>query len=185
MNTATATTVTLHWRAPETGAPDHIHYAIGNCTLGALLVARSTRGICAIFLDDSADGLRRQLARAFPTARSEPAPAALQHELAQVVRFIDDPAAAAQLDLDIGGTPFQQRVWRELAAIPAGRTHSYSDIAQRIGAPAAVRAVAGACAANVLAVAIPCHRVTRRDGSISGYRWGVQRKHALLLREHG
>ncbi|MGI4858612.1 MAG: methylated-DNA--[protein]-cysteine S-methyltransferase, partial [Janthinobacterium lividum] len=140
-------------------------------------------GICAILLGDDPDQLARDLQDQFREATLIGADASFEHLVAVVVGFVEMPTLGLDLPLDIRGTVFQERVWQALATIPPGTTASYADIAQRIGAPAAVRAVARACAANRLAVAIPCHRVVRADGVLSGYRWGVERKQALLSRE--
>jgi AraC family transcriptional regulator of adaptative response/methylated-DNA-[protein]-cysteine methyltransferase len=148
-----------------------IRFAIAQCSLGALLVAQSGRGVCAILLGDDAQVLVGD-DRSFDAL------------VAQVVAFVEAPGLGLDLPLDVQGTAFQQRVWQALQAIPAGETASYAEIAERIGSPSAARAVAQACAANALAVAIPCHRVVRNDGALSGYRWGVERKQALLDREH-
>ncbi|MFC3532899.1 bifunctional DNA-binding transcriptional regulator/O6-methylguanine-DNA methyltransferase Ada [Vogesella facilis] len=169
------------WRAG--GKAQHIHFAIAQCSLGALLVAQSERGICAILLGDDADSLLRELQDRFPAANLIGGDAGYEQLVAQVVGFIEAPQQGLALPLDIRGTAFQQRVWQALRTIPPGQTLSYSEVAARIGAPRAVRAVAQACAANALAVAIPCHRVVRTDGSLSGYRWGVARKAELLARE--
>jgi AraC family transcriptional regulator of adaptative response/methylated-DNA-[protein]-cysteine methyltransferase len=165
------------------GADSEIRFAIGECSLGAILVAQSERGVCAILLGDDPDALARDLQDRFPKARLIGGDRDYEQLVAQVVGFIEAPAIGLDLPLDVRGTAFQQRVWRALREIPAGSTASYSEIAQRIGAPSAARAVAQACAGNMLAVAIPCHRVVRNDGGLSGYRWGVQRKRALLERE--
>ena len=165
------------------GANAEIRFTVAECTLGRILVARSDQGICAISLGDEPGGLRRELQDRFPKARLIGGDADFERWVAQVVRLVDSPAVGLRLPLDIRGTTFQRRVWRALQQIPAGSTASYSDIARRIGAPTAVRAVAQACAANPLAVAIPCHRAIRRDGALSGYRWGLSRKRALLERE--
>jgi AraC family transcriptional regulator of adaptative response/methylated-DNA-[protein]-cysteine methyltransferase len=166
------------------GGIDHdIRFAIGQCSLGAILVAQSGRGVCAILLGDDPDALARDLQDRFPKANLLGGDDAFEQLVATVVGFIEAPALGLDLPLDVRGTAFQQRVWQALREIPAGVTASYSEIAQRIGSPKAVRAVAGACAANMLAVAIPCHRVVRNDGGLSGYRWGVERKRALLERE--
>lgn len=169
------------WRAG--GAGHEVRFAVGQCALGAILVAQSARGICAIALGDDPDALLRGLQDQFPTARLVGGDAAFEQLVAQVVGFVEAPAVGLNLPLDVRGTAFQQRVWQALREIPPGATVSYADIAQRIGAPRAVRAVAQACGANRIAVAIPCHRVVRRDGDISGYRWGVERKRALLASE--
>ncbi len=165
------------------GANAHIGYATGSCSLGALLVGKSERGICAILLGDDPQMLEADLRSRFPRAIVEPADNAFGRTLAEVIEFVDAPAQGLALPLDIRGTVFQQRVWQALQAIPVGQTVSYRDIAERIGSPRAVRAVAGACAANALAVAVPCHRVVRNDGGLSGYRWGVERKAKLLGKE--
>jgi AraC family transcriptional regulator of adaptative response/methylated-DNA-[protein]-cysteine methyltransferase len=165
------------------GADADIHYAIGHSSLGGVLVAASAAGICAISLGDDPDTLARELRSRFPRARLSQDDAAFAAQLAQVIALVEDPGSAPTLPLDIRGTAFQQRVWQALQAIPPGSTLSYTELAQRVGAPAAVRAVASACAANVLAVAIPCHRAVRNDGGLAGYRWGIARKRTLLDRE--
>jgi AraC family transcriptional regulator of adaptative response/methylated-DNA-[protein]-cysteine methyltransferase len=166
------------------GATDiAIRFAVGQCSLGEILVAQSDRGICAILIGDDSGPLVRELEQRFPRATLVGGDAEFGRCVAQVVDFVEAPRRGLDLPLDIRGTAFQQRVWQALRAIPAGSTISYSELACRIGAPAAVRAVAGACAANTLAVAIPCHRVVRSDGALAGYRWGVARKRALLARE--
>ena len=166
------------------GRGQRIRFAIGQCTLGAILIARSERGICAISLGDDPDTLARELQDRFPQAELIGGDVAFERLVAQVVGLVETPASAAPgLPLDIRGTAFQERVWRALQAIPPGHTASYADIAARIGQPKAIRAVARACATNTLAVAIPCHRVVRRDGDLAGYRWGVERKRELLRRE--
>ena len=165
------------------GADTEIRFAIGQCSLGAILVARSERGVCAILLGDEPETLARELQDRFPHATLVGGDADFERCVAQVVGFVEAPAIALDLPLDVRGTAFQQRVWQALRDIPAGQTASYADIAGRIGAPKSVRAVAQACGANALAVAIPCHRVVRGDGTLSGYRWGVERKRVLLERE--
>jgi len=165
------------------GTDSEIRFAIGACSLGAILVAQSGRGVCAILLGDDPDALARELQDRFPKARLIGGDRDYERVVAQVVGFIEAPALGLDLPLDVRGTAFQQRVWQALREIPAGSTASYGDIARRIGAPTAARAVAQACASNLLAVAIPCHRVVRNDGGLSGYRWGVPRKRALLERE--
>lgn len=167
------------------GAGAAIRFAVGQCALGAILVAESERGICAIHLGDDPEVLVRALQDQFPRAQLIGGDAAFERRVAQVVGFVEAPALGLALPLDVRGTAFQERVWRALQGIPPGATLSYSQLAERIGAPRAVRAVASACAANPLAVAIPCHRVVRRDGELAGYRWGVERKRALLRREQG
>ena len=165
------------------GADMEIRFAIGECSLGAILVAMTERGICAILLGDDPDALARDLQDRFPQANLIGDDREFEQLVSRVVGFVDAPARGLDLPLDIRGTAFQQRVWQALREIPAGSTATYTEIAQRIGLPKAVRAVARACAANALAVAIPCHRVVRTDGSLSGYRWGVERKRALLEKE--
>ncbi len=165
------------------GRNAEIRFAVGECSLGSILVAQSTRGVCAILLGDDADALVRDLQDRFPQAVLVGGDKAFEALVARVVGFVERPALGLDLPLDVRGTAFQQRVWRALARIPAGRTATYAEIARRVGAPTSARAVAGACGANPLAVAIPCHRVVRNDGSLSGYRWGVERKKMLLGRE--
>jgi AraC family transcriptional regulator of adaptative response/methylated-DNA-[protein]-cysteine methyltransferase len=165
------------------GANTQIRFAIGECSLGSILVAASERGVCAILLGDDPDALARDLQDRFPRASLIGADREFEQLVAKVVGFVEAPALGLDLPLDVRGTAFQQRVWQALRKIPAGSTVSYADIAKRIGSPSSVRAVAQACAANLLAVAIPCHRVLRTDGALSGYRWGVERKRALLERE--
>jgi len=157
-----------------------IRFAIGECSLGSILVAQSQIGVCAILIGDDPEALLRDLQDRFPRARLLGGDSGFERLVARVVGFVDAPATGLDLPLDIRGTAFQRRVWQSLREIPPGHTATYTEIATRIGAPNAVRAVAGACAANALAVAIPCHRVVRLDGSLSGYRWGVERKRALL-----
>jgi AraC family transcriptional regulator, regulatory protein of adaptative response / methylated-DNA-[protein]-cysteine methyltransferase len=165
------------------GADAEITFAIGECSLGAILVARSAEGICAIHLGDDPDRLARDLQDRFPKARLKGGDPAFEALVAKVVGFVEAPQLGLDLPLDVRGTAFQQRVWQALRQVPAGETASYSEIAERIGQPKAVRAVAQACAANDIAVAIPCHRIVRNDGATSGYRWGVERKRALIARE--
>jgi len=165
------------------GADTEIRFAIGQCSLGSILVARSDRGVCAISMGDDPDALARALQDQFPQANLVGGDADFEQWVARVIGFVESPGLGLDLPLDVRGTAFQQRVWQALQTIPAGATASYRDIARRIGAPNATRAVARACAANALAVAIPCHRVVRSDGSLSGYRWGVERKRALLASE--
>lgn len=165
------------------GASTVIRFAVGECSLGAILVAASELGVCAILMGDDPDTLARNLQDRFPNADLIGGDAGFEQMVAKVVGFVERPKLGLDLPLDVRGTAFQQRVWQALREIPAGSTVSYSDVAQRIGSPKSARAVAQACAANTLAVAIPCHRVVRNDGGISGYRWGVERKRALLERE--
>jgi AraC family transcriptional regulator of adaptative response/methylated-DNA-[protein]-cysteine methyltransferase len=169
------------FRKGGTGAT--LRFAVAEGSLGSVLVAASEKGVCAIFLGDDPDALVRELQDRFPKAELIGGDEAFERVVAQVIGFIEAPKTGLDLPLDVQGTAFQQKVWRALQEIPAGSTVSYTDIAERIGAPKAVRAVAQACASNSIAVAIPCHRVVRNDGNLSGYRWGVQRKSALLERE--
>jgi AraC family transcriptional regulator of adaptative response/methylated-DNA-[protein]-cysteine methyltransferase len=165
------------------GANAAIRFAVGQSSLGSILVAQSERGVCAILLGDDPEKLVRDLQDQFPRADLIGGDAGFEKLVAQVVGFVEAPQRGLKLPLDLQGTAFQERVWQALRKIPVGTTASYADIAKRIGKPKAVRAVAQACGANHLAVAIPCHRVVRRDGDLSGYRWGVDRKRELLERE--
>lgn len=166
------------------GQNTDITYAIGPSTLGLILVARSPRGICAILMGNDEETLLDDLQQRFPQASLAPGDTDFSETLEKIVALTEQPRSnRIDLPLDIRGTAFQQRVWQALQAIPAGETASYAEIAQRIGNPRSVRAVAQACASNALAVAIPCHRVLRSDGALSGYRWGVERKKELLRRE--
>jgi AraC family transcriptional regulator, regulatory protein of adaptative response / methylated-DNA-[protein]-cysteine methyltransferase len=169
------------FRAGGSGAV--IRFAVGECWLGSILVAATAKGVCAILLGDDPDALVCDLQDRFPKAQLIGGDADFEHWVARVVGFVEAPGLGLDLPLDVRGTAFQQRVWQALGEIPAGATARYTAIARRIGAPHAVRAVAQACASNALAVAIPCHRVVRHDGTLSGYRWGVERKRALLDRE--
>ena len=165
------------------GVDADIRFAVGECSLGSILVAQSELGVCAILLGEDPDALARNLQDRFPRATLIGGDAEFEQLVAQVVGFVEAPGLGLDLPLDVQGTAFQRRVWQALQEIPVGSTASYTEIAARIGSPKAVRAVAQACAANPLAVAIPCHRVVRNDGGLSGYRWGVERKRALLERE--
>jgi AraC family transcriptional regulator, regulatory protein of adaptative response / methylated-DNA-[protein]-cysteine methyltransferase len=169
------------YRAGGEGAT--IRFAVGECSLGSVLVAASEKGVCAIMLGDDPDSLVRDLQDRFPNAEVGGADPTFDRWVAEVVGLVEKPGFALDLPLDIRGTAFQLRVWEALRKIPPGATASYAEIAQRIGQPTAARAVARACAANPIAVAIPCHRVVRTDESLSGYRWGVERKAELLKRE--
>ncbi len=160
-----------------------IRFAVGQCSLGAILAAATDKGVCAILMGDDPDALVRDLQDRFPRAELLGGDPEFEATMARVVALVEQPAAGFDLPLDVRGTAFQQRVWTALGDIQAGRTASYAEIAEKIGAPKAVRAVAQACAANGLAIAIPCHRVVRNDGALSGYRWGVERKRVLLDRE--
>lgn len=165
------------------GAETEIRLALGACSLGAILVARSPQGICAIALGDNPESLLREVQDRFPAAEIVGDDEDFHTLVAQVVGLIEAPGTGCDLPLDIRGTAFQRRVWEALRRIPPGETLTYTELAARIGAPKSVRAVAGACAANAIAVAIPCHRIVRTDGGLAGYRWGVARKQALLERE--
>lgn len=160
-----------------------ISFALDKCSLGTILVAQSEKGICAILLGDESQLLHADLQRRFPNAELIVGDSTFQKIVTQVIRTIEQPQLKLELPLDIRGTLFQQQVWQALQKIPTGETHSYTEIAEAIGSPKAVRAVAGACAANAIAVIIPCHRVVRSDGNLSGYRWGVERKQKLLQQE--
>lgn len=165
------------------GARSEIRFAMGECSLGTVLVAASARGVCAILLGDGPEALLRDLKDRFPKARLEAGDRAYEDWVAQVVGFVEAPQVGLDLPLDIRGTVFQRRVWKALQQIPLGATLSYAEVARKVGAPGSARAVAQACARNPLALAIPCHRVVRSDGSLSGYRWGLERKASLLERE--
>jgi len=165
------------------GVDTTIRFAVGECSLGAVLVAATRDGVCAIFLGDDPGELVHDLDSRFPNAELIGGDEDFEQLVARVVGLVDHPAQNLDLPLDIRGTAFQRRVWEALRQIPAGETATYSEIAARIGMPKAVRAVANACANNKIAIAIPCHRVVRRGGDLSGYRWGVERKRALLARE--
>lgn len=168
------------WR--DGGKDEEIRYAVGRCDLGAVLLAMSAKGVCAILLGDNIAALKSELRARFAQARLID-DRALSRALAKVVGLIERPGRGLDLPLDVRGTAFQQRVWQALQAIPPGRTASYAEIAKRVGAPKAVRAVGSACGANAIAVAIPCHRAIKSDGGLSNYRWGVSRKKSLLERE--
>lgn len=165
------------------GRDTEIRFAVGQCSLGAILVAATATGVCAIRFGDDAQALVEALQDRFPKARLVGGDPQFERLVAKVVGLVEAPKSTPDLPLDIRGTAFQQQVWAALRTIPAGHTATYAQIASRIGAPHAARAVAQACAANPLAVAIPCHRVVRTDGGLSGYRWGVERKRTLLQRE--
>jgi AraC family transcriptional regulator of adaptative response/methylated-DNA-[protein]-cysteine methyltransferase len=167
------------------GSGTTIRFAIGESWLGPILVASSEKGVCAILLGDDPEALVRDLQDRFPRAEFIGGDEDFERLVATVVGFLENPSSGLDLPLDIRGTAFQQRVWEALRQIPAGSTASYAEIAGRIGQPTSVRAVAQACAANHLAVAVPCHRVVKTDGALSGYRWGIERKGRLLRREQG
>ena len=170
-----------NFRAGGTG--ESIRFAVGECSLGSILVAATDKGICAIALGEDPDALLQDLQDRFPKAQLVGGDGKFEKLVARVVGFVEAPALGLDLPLDVRGTAFQHRVWQTLREIPAGSTVSYAQVAERIGAPKATRAVARACASNAIAVAIPCHRVIRNNGGLSGYRWGVERKRALLDRE--
>lgn len=165
------------------GAEATIHFAVGECSLGSFLVARSKKGVCAILFGDEPDALVRELQDRFPKAQLIGDDEGFEDIVAKVVGLVEAPAKGIDLPLDIRGTAFQQRVWQALRKIPAGTTVTYAEIARRIGAPKAVRAVGAACGANPIGIAIPCHRVVRSDGGLAGYYWGVERKQKLIERE--
>ena len=167
------------------GRGEELRFAVGSCSLGQILVAASQKGVCAILLGEDENVLLRDLQDRFPRARLIGADADFESVVARAVGLVEAPGLGFDLPLDVRGTAFQRRVWRALTDLPAGGTASYAEVARAIGAPIDVRAVAGACAANALAVAIPCHRVVRTDGGLSGYRWGIERKKALQAREAG
>lgn len=160
-----------------------IRYISGTSSLGVLLLAFSTEGLCALLLGDDLITLEHDLARRFPDQPTAQSDESLMPALEQTLRHLEDPRITVDLPLDLTGSVFQRRVWKMLQQIPAGETASYRDIAQRLGQPGAFRAVANACGANPVAVIVPCHRVLRQDGSLGGYRWRVERKRQLLDRE--
>ena len=162
---------------------EKIKFALGECNLGHILVAATDKGVCAISLGDDPESLLKTFQDCFSHAELIGADEAFEQQVALVVGFVENPRVKFPLPLDIRGTAFQQAVWQVLQTIPFGKTHTYKEIAEKLGRPKSVRAVANACGANTLAIAIPCHRVIRSDGSLSGYRWGVERKKALLKRE--
>jgi O-6-methylguanine DNA methyltransferase len=162
---------------------DTISYATGECALGRVLVARSVSGVCAILIGADHDELTADLVARFPQAELVANEAVVRDDLAKVIRFVDRPAEGLHLVLDMRGTPFQRRVWEKLRTIPVGRTVTYTELARWIGPLTSARAVAGACAANPIALAVPCHRVVRSDGDLAGYRWGVERKRELIRKE--
>ena len=164
-------------------AVDILSYAIGECALGRVLVARSVDGVCAILIGAEHDEVEADLAARFPQATLIANEAVVHDDLAKVIRFVDNPAAGLHLTLDMRGTPPQRRVWEKLRAIPVGRTVTYMELARWISPLASARVIAGACAANPIALAIPCHRVVRSDGDLAGYRWGIERKRELIRKE--
>ena len=184
INTDTSSRPVQVARSKGAAISSEIAFSIGESALGKVLVARSAVGVCAILIGSDADELSRDLATRFPDSRLVADKQQLRDDLSKVMRFIDKPSEGLDLPLDMRhGTPFQRRVWDALLAIPCGARVTYAALAQRIGMPNAARAVANACAANAIALGIPCHRVVRSDGTLSGYRWGVERKRALINRE--
>jgi AraC family transcriptional regulator, regulatory protein of adaptative response / methylated-DNA-[protein]-cysteine methyltransferase len=185
MNLMMSETAWRPMRAATQGdvAVEILFYAIGECALGQVLIARSGSGVCAILLGAGRDELESDLAARFPKARLVANEAAIHDDLAKVIRFVDKPAAGLHLTLDLRGTSFQRRVWEKLRAIPVGRTVTYAELARWVAPLTSPRALAGACAANPIALAVPCHRVVRSDGNLAGYRWGIERKRELLERE--
>lgn len=167
----------------NTAARDKIRYAIGKTALGAVLVACGAVGVCAILMGSDADDLTIDLAKRFPSCRLVPDKLKLNEDLSKIIRFINAPKRELDVKVEMHGTPFQCRVWTALRGVPIGSTVTYSELARRIGDPNAVRAVANACASNNLALAVPCHRVVRSDGGLANYRWGVERKRALIAKE--
>ncbi len=165
------------------GETQHIRYAVATTTLGALIVAATDDGVCAIELGSSRVALERNLRQRFAAAKRVDADPALAAHVAAIVAYLDDPARSLALPLDVRGTAFQHRVWQALQAVPAGRRTTYTEVARSVGAPGSVRAVARAIASNPVALVVPCHRVIRKDGTLCGYRWGVERKRALLAHE--
>ncbi|HET8656012.1 MAG TPA: methylated-DNA--[protein]-cysteine S-methyltransferase [Longimicrobiaceae bacterium] len=167
----------------RTHAPDTIRFTIADSSLGRVLVARSARGLSAVLLGDRDDALERGLRERFPRATLRQDDVGQSALAAEVTALVESPAGRVDVPLDLRGTEFQRSVWSALREIPAGETVSYSEIARRIGRPRSVRAVAGACGANPIAVVVPCHRALGSDGRLSGYRWGIERKRMLLERE--
>jgi O-6-methylguanine DNA methyltransferase len=180
MNTSSRVTDT---RSQARASSNEIAFSFGESPLGVVSLACSVEGICAILIGSQTDELKSDLAACFPGAKLVRRDEKLADDLQKILRFIETPAQGLDLPLDIRGTPFQRRVWDALLGIPAGSTVTYSALAARVGQPKSVRAVANACAANALALAIPCHRVVRSNGILSGYRWGVERKRALIAKE--
>lgn len=182
MNAFTAPNVKLNFRAPDQSAPSEIRYAIGKSEHGMLLAARDEDGICAIFIADRAEQLREEITTTFPHSHVIEESTGWQREMAQIIAVMEGKSNEL-LEVNVGGTPFQQKVWQAICTIPYGSTRTYGQMADQLDMPNSARAVAGACAANVLAFAIPCHRVVGSDGSISGYRWGSERKKEILKQE--
>jgi O-6-methylguanine DNA methyltransferase len=172
-----------HATAHATVPAEILSYAISDCALGRVLAARSVKGVCAILIGADHDELKADLAARFPLAKLVANETIVHDDLAKVITFVDKPAKGLHLTLDLRGTPFQRSVWEKLRAIPVGRTVSYMELARSISPRVSARSVAGACAANPIALAIPCHRVISSSGDLAGYRWGVERKRELLARE--
>jgi len=164
-------------------AAEILHYAIGGCAVGRVLVARSAIGVCAILLGADHDEVEADLATRFPRATLVANAAIVHDDLVKVMRFVETPAAGLHLMLDMRGTPLQRRVWEKLRSIPVGRTVTYTELGRWISPLASARVIARACAANPIALAIPCHRVVRIDGDPAGYAWGIERKRELIRRE--
>ena len=162
---------------------ERVDFAMGRCSLGQILIAASEKGILAVLIGDAPEELQAELQTRFPGTMLARGSARAESQLASVIGFIDRGESASQLSLDVRGSPFQQRVWQALQEIPSGTVLTYTDLARRVGMPGATRAVASACAANPLAVVIPCHRVVGKNGRLAGYRWGLERKRTLLARE--
>jgi AraC family transcriptional regulator, regulatory protein of adaptative response / methylated-DNA-[protein]-cysteine methyltransferase len=169
--------------AQADGAVETFSYGIGGCALGQVLLARSDWGVCAILLGAGREELEADLAARFPKVRLVADAAAVRDDLAKVIRFVDKPAEGLNLTLDMRGTALQRRVWEKLRAISVGRTVTYGEVARWVGALTSPRAVARACAANPIALAVPCHRVIRNDGELAGYRWGIDRKREMIRKE--
>lgn len=182
MNLMTIDPATTHAVALNVAA-DLLSYGTSACALGEVLLARSSKGVCAVLIGDTAEELEADLAARFPKSTILANEFAVRDDLAKVVRFMENPAEGLDLTLDMRGTPFQRRVWEKLRAVHVGRTVTYSQLAKWVNPLASPRAVAGACAANPIALAIPCHRVVRTDGDLAGYRWGLQRKRELIQKE--
>ncbi len=181
--TAMASPSLLTARSNRRVASDGIAYSVGESAFGNILVARDAQGVCAILIGSGPMELKSDLATRFPQSELVRDDRELDDDLQKVLRFVETPSSGLTLELAMRGTPFQQRVWEELITVLPGQIITYAALAARIGQPTAIRAVAKACAANAIALAIPCHRVVRSNGSLSGYRWGVERKRALLEKE--
>ncbi len=173
-------TDTLHSTSTAT---DTLSYAVADCELGTVLVARSAKGVCAVLLGDNAEELTADLADRFPQSTLISSEASVKDDVAKVLGYIAEPSAGLHLTLDLRGTPFQRRVWEKLKTITVGKTVSYAELGKSISPLTNPRAVASACAANPIALAIPCHRVVRMDGELAGYRWGIERKRELIRKE--